>query len=322
MTPKRKRFPTLREPKKLIIEVTVTEILERKEYPDTPYSPNEIAEQSLACVEAGASIIHLHARDPKTGAQRFQDVELYAKAMHQIMRHSDAICYPTWPPRSAKMTGIDRFRHVFELVKDPLIALQFADVDTGTMLRGRYDAGSNTLLAPDHMYANTHGDTLAFLEKCNQVGLKPRFGMRELGGIRHLLMFMDMGLIAEPLILKTGWNDDLLFNLQPIPKAILDFWSWLPDDLDYQWFTQSQGRSHHIVNNTAILAGGHIRTGIGDNIRYAGRLMGNVEQVRKVVATAHAMDRGVANPREAREILSLEPLAVVRAKRSRRAKAA
>lgn len=319
MSPKRKRFPTLREPEKLIIEVTVTEILDRKDYADTPYSPNEIAEQSLACVEAGAAIVHLHARDPVTGAQRFQDVELYAQAMHQIMRHSDAICYPTWPPRTGKMTGLDRFRHVFELVKDPLIALQFADVDTGTMLRGKYDPETGTMQAPDSMYANTHGDTMVFLQKCREIGLKPRFGMRELGNIRHLLMFIDMGLIEEPLILKTGWNDDFLFNLQPTPKAIIDFLSWLPDDLDYQWFTQSQGRSHHVVNNTAILCGGHIRTGIGDNVEYAGKRMGSAEQVRKVVNAAHAMDRGVADPHEAREILSLEPLAVTRAKREKQA---
>jgi uncharacterized protein (DUF849 family) len=319
MQPQKKRFPTLKEHKKLIIEVTVTEILDRKNYPDTPYSPNEIAEQSLACIEAGASIIHVHARDPVTGAQRFQDVELYSDMMRQIMRHSDAIVYPTWPPRAGTLKGMERFTHVFELVKDPLIALQFADVDTGTMLRGRYDPDTGVLERVDDMYANTHGDTMVFLEKCKEIGLKPRFGMREVGNIRHLLMFMDMGLIAEPLILKTGWNDNFLFNLQPIPKAILDFWSWLPDDLDYQWFTQSQGASHHVVNNTAILAGGHIRTGIGDNIDYAGKRMGSADQVRKVVNAAQAMDRGVADPHEAREILGLEPLAVVRAKREKAA---
>src|SRR5690348_15118151 len=103
---KKPRFRVAQDPEKLIIEVTVTEVLDRDEYPGVPYSPNEIAEQSLECIEAGAAIIHVHARDPKTGAQRFQDVELYSQMMSQIMRHSDAIVYTTWPPRTEKLKGM------------------------------------------------------------------------------------------------------------------------------------------------------------------------------------------------------------------------
>ena len=181
------------------------------------------------------------------------------------------------------------------------------DVDTGAMLRGKYDREAKRFINPDHMYVNTHGETIETLRKMQELGLKPRFGMRELGHIRHLEAFMDMGLIEEPLLLKFGFNDDLLYNLPPEPRSIQAFLDWLPGGLDYEWFTQSQGASHHIVNNSAILMGGHIRTGIGDNLLYEGKPMSTPEQVRRVAEASRSLGRDVATPAEARQIMRLEP---------------
>ena len=292
---------------KLCIEVTVNEVVPVEDYPAVPLTPRQILEDTLECVEAGASIIHIHARDPKTGAQRFQDVEIYKETFQLIAEHCDAICYPTWPPQSGTLFGLKRFAHVVALAEDPDVALPFMDVDTGAMLRGKYDREGKRFINPDHMYVNTHGETIETLRKMQELGLKPRFGMRELGHIRHLEAFMDMGLLEEPLLLKFGFNDDLLYNLPPEPRSIQAFLDWLPDGLDYEWFTQSQGASHHVVNNSAILMGGHIRTGIGDNLLYEGRPMSTAEQVRRAAEASRSLGRDVATPAEARRIMRLEP---------------
>lgn len=291
---------------KLCIEVTVNEVVPLDVYPSVPLTPQQILEDALECAEAGASIIHIHARDPKTGEQRFQDVGIYTETFTLIAKHSDVICYPTWPPQSDNLFGVARFAHAVALAEDPTIDLPFMDVDTGAMLRGKYDRQAKQFVNADHLYVNTHGETIETLKKMKELGLKPRFGMRELGHIRHLEAFMDMGLIEEPLILKFGFNDDLLFNLPPEPRAIQAFLDWLPDALDYEWFTQSQGPSHNIVNNAAILMGGHIRTGIGDNLTYAGERLNSAEQVKQIVEVSNSMGRDIATPGEARAIMHIQ----------------
>lgn len=294
---------------KLCIEVSVNEVVSRKEYPRVPYSPQEIAEEALRCVEAGASVVHIHARDPKTGEQRFQGVELYTEAMRLIMKESEAICYPTWPPRNEKLVGLDRFAHVFALARDSSVALHMMDVDTGVMLSGTYDPVKKQFNNPDHLYfGGSHMESIAVLKKLKEVGVKPRFGLRELGHIRHLEAFMDMGLIEERPIIKFVFKDDILYNLPPSAKAIQTFLDWLPEGLQCEWWVQSAGKNHHVVNNAAILLGGHVRTGIGDNLVYAGERLSTVQQVRRVVETAERMGREVATPREAREIHGLAPL--------------
>ena len=62
---------------KMMIEVALNELATREENPNVPYGPDEIARDAIACAKAGASILHFHARDPKTGEQRWTDTQLY-----------------------------------------------------------------------------------------------------------------------------------------------------------------------------------------------------------------------------------------------------
>src|SRR3972149_7055501 len=95
-----------------IIEVGLNEAAMRAENPHVPYAPEECAEDARRCAEAGASVVHWHARDPITGAQRLDDPALYGRALAR-MRPSGVLAYPSSPPWPVPPT--DRLEHVWAL---------------------------------------------------------------------------------------------------------------------------------------------------------------------------------------------------------------
>ena len=86
---------------KMMIEAAINELASKKYNPNVPYGPEEVAEDALACIEAGATIVHFHARDADTGAQLWTDANVYGEAMAMIRR--DQARRPTVPllPRRA-----------------------------------------------------------------------------------------------------------------------------------------------------------------------------------------------------------------------------
>src|SRR5947208_16676116 len=81
-----------------IVEVGLNEAATRAQNPYVPYTPEECAEDARRCAEAGAAVVHWHARDPITGAQHLDDAALYGAALDR-MRPSGVLAYPSYPPR-------------------------------------------------------------------------------------------------------------------------------------------------------------------------------------------------------------------------------
>ena len=95
-----------------IVEVGLNEAATRAQNPYVPYAPEECAEDARRCAEAGAAVVHWHARDPITGAQRLDDAALYGAALDR-MRPSGVLAYPSYPPWPVSAT--DRLEHVWAL---------------------------------------------------------------------------------------------------------------------------------------------------------------------------------------------------------------
>src|SRR5690242_1955807 len=107
---------------KLIIEVAMNETVLRNQNPYVPYTPGQIAQYAYDCANAGASIIHVHARDANTGANRPQDVELTAEALARVREKCDAVFYPTYDFSffpSYPVPAEETLRHVRELAVHP-----------------------------------------------------------------------------------------------------------------------------------------------------------------------------------------------------------
>src|SRR5438094_541804 len=95
-----------------IIEVSLNEAAMRVQNPHVPYSPNECADDALRCADAGAAVVHWHARDPVTGVQRLDDAALYGRGL-ELMRPSGVLAYPSYPPWPVGRE--DRLAHVWTL---------------------------------------------------------------------------------------------------------------------------------------------------------------------------------------------------------------
>ena len=122
--------------KPVMIEVGLNENTSREENPHVPITPEEIADDIAACAEAGASIVHFHARDPQTGAQRTCDTAIYREVMLRVRKTGcDILMYPTYAPfLSGKVDPVqERFGHVLSLVDDPEIGMQIGPLDMGSL---------------------------------------------------------------------------------------------------------------------------------------------------------------------------------------------
>jgi hypothetical protein len=120
----------------LLIEVGLNEAVSRSEHPDIPITPTEIADDILGCADAGASIVHFHARDPKSGEQRFGATELYRDVVRRVRQAGSSILmYPTYPPffSDTRRCIEERFAHVFALADEAELEMNLGPLDMGSI---------------------------------------------------------------------------------------------------------------------------------------------------------------------------------------------
>jgi uncharacterized protein (DUF849 family) len=128
----------------VVIEVGLNEAVPADRHPRVPSSPQEIAEDVLRCAEAGASIVHFHARDPGTGEQRFSDVGLYREAVLAVRAAGcDVLLYPTYAPfLSGRGDPLaERFGHVLALADEAALDMRVAPLDMGSLNLVMCEAG-------------------------------------------------------------------------------------------------------------------------------------------------------------------------------------
>lgn len=287
---------------KLIIEAAINEQSPKERNPNVPYSAAECAEDALRCVEAGAGIIHLHARDPRTGALLSPGTETYAEAMRLIAaERPEVLVYPTYT-----MTAM--FDHVEALATDPEIRLRLATIDPGAMNFSSVDEESGRIEG-DAPFVVTHADAARFFEICRRHGVNAGVVLREPGQVRTVAAYHRAGVLAGVpgrLIVRINLADSMLFGLPPSPEAVRTYLSLLPETLDYVWMAYTYGPSHWEMNSYAVRSGGHVRTGLGDNpVAPDGSTPTNADLVRRAVALAEEQGREVATPAEVRTILDV-----------------
>lgn len=289
---------------KIIIEVRINEYAMRNANPHVPYSPAEIAEQSLACWREGASIIHYHARHPETGAPA-TDVALYADTVRRIKEISDLITMPTlgawWLPSPEA-----RIAHIVAMANDPATRPEFAPIDMATSNVDIYDAGTRRFKTTDTVYINTTKTWQYFAETMQSVGVKPMQALWNVSSVRHTQVLTETGLFAEPLYCGIVLTENGLLAGHPGTvkglQAMLDF---LPAQQNWQWNVMCAGGNLLAVAAAAMERGGHIAIGLGD---YPYTELGaptNAQLVSRIVQLAHALGREVATPAEARAMLGL-----------------
>jgi 3-keto-5-aminohexanoate cleavage enzyme len=270
---------------KLIITCALTGAeVTKKHNPALPYTVQEMAQSAYEAVQAGASVLHIHARyDDGTPTQ---DADRYKEILDAIKEKCpDAILQVS----TGGATGMSREERLQPLSLNP----EMATLDCGTLNFGG-----------DEIFINTENDIIAFAEAIQQRGIHKELECFEKGHVDLALRLHKKGLIAAPLHFSfvlgvnggmTGEERDFRFLRESIPASAT-------------YSVAGIGRFEFPLAACAIKDGGHVRVGFEDNIYLERGVLAasNAQLVEKVVAMARAEGRAIASPTEARRILRME----------------
>lgn len=259
----------------------------RERCPHIPITPEEIAASALEAVRAGASVVHLHVRDPETTLGT-QDEGLYRRVLALIDTSGldPVVCLTT--------SGIPGRNLAYEARFIPLqFRPELASFDAGTL-----NLGDSVFLNPPEFL-----EELAV--RMRQAGTKPELEIFDTGMIGNCLRLRDRGLLAAPLHFQFVLGAP--GGAPATPGALLHLVDAVPDGST--WSTIGIGPGHLPVALTTLGLGGHVRVGLEDNIYYhRGELArSNAQLVARVARLAAEIGRPVASPEDARRILGLAP---------------
>jgi uncharacterized protein (DUF849 family) len=306
-------------PKKVIISCAVTGSAHTPTMSDAlPITPDEIAEQSIAAAQAGAAIIHLHARVPETG-EPTGDPEIYARFLQRIRGATDAVINIT-TGGSANMAVAERLaaaaRFKPEMCSLNMGSINFAFFNAGRRITSWKHGWEESYVkeSDGYIFRNTFRDIAYILETMREHGTKFEHECYDVGHLYNLAHFVDRGLVEPPFFIQH------IFGILGGIGADLDNLMFMKQTADrlfgadsYRWSVLAAGRHQMPFITQAALLGGNVRVGLEDSLFIEpGKLaVSNAEQVAKAVRILSEMGLEPATPDEAREILGLKGAALV-----------
>ena len=269
----------------LIITVAPTGGVHGKEtHPDLPETPEEVAEAAAACEEAGASIVHLHAR--RENGERAFSRERFQELTEAVREATDDIVIQ----HSTGGTGVPLEERLEPLRTDP--APEMASLDMGPVNRYQHLTSENPRAMVDALFA-----------EMRERGIKPEMEAFNPGHLNEVNALLERAEVDDPPYVNVLLGGGTL--TVPHPRNLLNLVENLPDDAVFN--TLATGRHQLPLTTMGILLGGHVRVGFEDNLHYrrSERAESNAQLVDRTREIARLLERPVATPDETREILSL-----------------
>lgn len=299
--------------RKVIITCAVTGAIHTPSMsPYLPVTAQEIADAAVGAVEAGAAIIHLHARDPVTGKPD-QRPEAFVPFLKDIKARSDAVINLT--------TGGSPYMTVQERMQPAkVLKPEVASMNMGTMNFGlfpmlqrfkefKFDWERPYLEgSKDLIFRNTYGDLETVLTELSVNDTRYEFECYDTSHLYNLAHFVDRGLVKAPFFVQTVFG--ILGGIGSHPEDVMHM-KRTADRLfgsDYRWSVLGAGRSQMPIAAMSASMGGNVRVGLEDSLWIgAGKLAeSNAQQVRKAREIIEGLGLAIATPAEAREILQLK----------------
>ncbi|MGZ5835641.1 MAG: 3-keto-5-aminohexanoate cleavage protein [Xanthobacteraceae bacterium] len=302
------------KPNKVIITCAVTGSIHTPSMsPYLPVTPDEIAESAIGAAEAGAAIVHLHARDPRTGAPD-QSPELFAKFLSRIKQTSNVVINLT-SGGAATMPVAERAGPA-RVLKPEVASLNMGSMNFGLYpMLDRFKEFKHDWEKPylegsrDRIFRNTFKDIEFILEACSDNGTRFEFECYDTGHLYNLAHFLDRGLVKPPLFVQTVFGilggigthpDDVMHQRRTADRLL--------GRENYQWSVLGAGRNQMPIAAMGAAMGGNVRVGLEDSIWLgAGKLaQSNAAQVKNVRQIIEGLGLEIASPDEAREMLALK----------------
>jgi 3-keto-5-aminohexanoate cleavage enzyme len=267
----------------------------KEQNPATPYTPEEFAEESYRCMTEGASVVHIHVRDPDSGRPT-ADLAKIGDAVAAIRDRCPGLLLNLSTAISPEASADERIAPVATYKPE------LASLNTNSMNAALANRRTGEILA-EYVFTNTFAQIVRYARVMTEHAVKPELEVYDFGGMYNVLVLQKQGFTAEPL------HFQMVFGLVGgVPFDLFNFArlrELMPDGAT--WSVCGVGPMQTQAGMTAAVNGGHIRVGLEDNTRMPnGDLaQGSWEQVQWAAQVARLAGREVAAPTEARSLFHL-----------------
>ncbi|MFC8699093.1 BKACE family enzyme [Streptomyces parvus] len=274
--------------------------------PHVPVTPEQIAASAVEAAGAGAAVVHIHVREPDTGAPS-RDPRLYREVVERIRETGtdvvinltagmggDLVIDPEAPlrqlPGTDLVSGLERLPHVEELLPD------ICTLDCGSL---NFGDGSN-------LYVSTPDMLRTGAKRIQELGVRPELEIFDTGQLWFAKQLLAEGLLDDPTVFQLCMG--IPWGAPADPGVLQPMVNMLPRNA--QWASFALGRMQMPWVAQSILLGGHVRVGLEDNL-YLGKGVKatNGQLVERAVRITESLGSRIATPDEAREQLGLRPRA-------------
>jgi uncharacterized protein (DUF849 family) len=281
--------------------------------PYLPITPAEIAGHAIEAAEAGASVLHLHARDPESGRPT-PDPAVFMQFLPTIKQSTDAVVNIT--TGGGMGMSIDQRLAAALLTSPELCSLNMGSMNFGMFpMLDKYKTYKHDWEAAylessrDWIFRNTFKDIEIIIERLGKGhGTRFEFECYDIGHLYTLAHFLDRKLVEPPLFVQSifgilggmGADTENLIHAKRIADKLFGD--------QYRWSVMASGRHQIPFTTMAAINGAHVRVGLEDSL-YAGKgklAVSNAEQVRLIRSILEPLSLEIATPAEARQILGLK----------------
>ncbi|MEN9760718.1 MAG: hypothetical protein RI906_544 [Pseudomonadota bacterium] len=299
--------------RKVIITCAVTGAIHTPSMsPYLPITADEIADAAIGAAQAGAAIVHLHARRPVDGSPS-QDPDLFRAFLPRIKAASDVVINIT-TGGAPTMTVEERLQPALRL-KPEVASLNMGSMNFGLYeMLNRYKEFKHPWEKPylaesdDRIFRNTFRDIAYILESCGDNGTRFEIECYDIGHLYTAAHFFDRGLIKAPFFIQSVFGirggigphvEDVMHMKRTADRLFGD---------DYLWSVLGAGRSQIPIATVSAAIGGNVRVGLEDSLWDGpGHLArSNAAQVKRIRTVIEALSLEVASPEDARAMLRLK----------------
>ena len=280
--------------------------------PHLPITPEEIAEAAIGAAQAGAAIVHLHARNPKDGSPT-QDPALFRQFGARIKAARDVVLNFT-TGGAPTMSIEERLQPALQLQPE-VASLNMGSMNFGLYeMLGRYKEFKHDWEKPylaasdDRIFKNTFKDIAYILQSCSQNGTRFEIECYDIGHLYTAAHFLDRGLVKPPLLIQSVFG--IRGGIGPHYEDVVHM-KRTADRLfgeAYYWSVLGAGRNQMFIAAMSAVMGGNVRVGLEDSL-WLGRgqlAKSNAEQVAKARRLLEELGLVVATPDDARQMLKLK----------------